>query len=482
MNGIYFLTNKHFLKLIISIGIFFLLSACGGGGGGDSDTQSDELPLELGLDGPGDTGGYFPLEVGNLWVFRGTSSSSSGSFDYHNTISINKTKNIDGFDALVLEETNSYGEGVFESYIFKDLNGIANLGSSDEGALGVQISKYWEGRFPLVVGESFVQLDRTGLNLGEDLDGDNINDSFDIRSVVKVIGFTDNKEVPVGTFNNVVHIRRNLNLDFILSSEPDLISATAQEDSYFAADIGFLERSLSITIDGVTENFREQLAAYLVNGQSAGLNQVANSVIADQVDLEEEIYYLFDVFPETDQTVSMAGLTGNADLIPILPGHCKQDYTIRPDTYPEDCQITSTSNRVIFAVSGLESSEYVLSIAKTPNVPFPKNEGLSNAPVVIQQNNPAVGEVGPGGVSYYNSTALLFGNHLVSISGLNADADLGVYSDETYSIELGCTLNLPGDIDNSPEDCIVENVNKIYFRVQSGELNGDGASYIILVR
>ncbi|MBW2473491.1 MAG: hypothetical protein JRE56_02740 [Deltaproteobacteria bacterium] len=477
MNGIYFLTNKHFLKLIISIGIFFLLSACGGGGGGDSDTQSDELPLELGLDGPGDTGGYFPLEVGNLWVFRGTSFSSSGSLDYyHNTISINKTKNIDGFDALVLEETNSYGEGVFESYIFKDLNGIANLGSSDEGALGVQISKYWEVRFPLVVGESFVQLDRTGLNLGEDLDDDDINDSFNIRSVVKVIGFTT-KTVPVGTFNDVVHIRRNLNLDFILSSSPDK-SATAQEDAYFAPDIGFLERSLSVTIDGVTENLLEQLAAYLVNGQPSGLNQVTNSVIADQVDLEEEVYYLFDVFSETDQTVSMAGLTGNADLIPILPGNCKQGYTIRPDTYPEDCQITSTSNRVIFAVNGLESSEYVLSIAQTPNVLFPIDEGLSNAPRLIEQNIPTVGKVGTG-VSYYNSTDLSYGNHLVSISGLNADADLGVYSDETYSTELGCILNLPGGFDNSPKDCIVENVTELYFRVESG---GVGASYIILAK
>lgn len=485
MIRLYVLISKLFFKLIIPVGIFFLLSACGGGGsGGDSESpsQSEELPLELGLYGPGDAGGYFPLEVGNLWVFEGIISPTSGSSDYHNTISINETKNIDGFNTFVLEETNSYGEGSSESYFYKDLNGIANLGSSDEGALGVQLSRYWEVRFPLVSGESFVQLDRTGLNLGEDLDGDGINDSFDIRSIVTVLEFTS-KTVPVGTFSDVVHIRRKLNLDFILSSEPDVISANVQEDSYFAANVGLIERLSATTIDGSTERALEQLAAYVVNGQSAGLNRVAGSVIEGNGDpLENDTYYWFDVIPDTNQTVSLTGLTDDADLLPILPSMCTQGHTDLPDTNPEDCQLTTVPYRVIFAVNGLESSEYILSIAQTPNVDFPVNEGEIIDPIVIQDNIPTEGQVGSGGISFYTSTDLTYGNYTVSISGLSDYADLGVYADGTYSFELDCSLTKSGDVLDYPEDCIVENVNALYFSVESGELNGDGASYIILVR
>lgn len=485
MIRLYVLISKLFLKLILPVGIIFLLSACGGGGsGGDSESpsQSEELPLELGLYGPGDAGGYFPLEVGNLWVFEGIISPTSGSSDYHNTISINETINIDGFNTFVLEETNSYGEGSSESYLYKDLNGIANLGSSDEGALGVQLSRYWEVLFPLVSGESFVQLDRTGLNLGEDLDGDGINDSFDIRSIVTVLEFTS-KTVPVGTFSDVVHIRRKLNLDFILSSEPDVISANVQEDSYFAANVGLIERLSATTIDGSTERALEQLAAYVVNGQSAGLNRVAGSVIEGNGDpLENDTYYWFDVIPDTDQTVSLTGLTDDADLLPILPSMCTQGHTDLPDTNPEDCQLTTVPYRVIFAVNGLESSEYILSIAQTPNVDFPVNEGEIIDPIVIQDNIPTEGQVGSGGISFYTSTDLTYGNHTVSISGLSDYADLGVYADGTYSFELDCSLIKSGDMLDYPEDCIVENVNTLYFSVESGELNGDGASYIILVR
>jgi hypothetical protein len=485
MIRLYILINKLFFILIMPVGIIFLLSSCGGGGsGGDSDSpsQSEELALELGLYGPGDTGGYFPLEVGNLWVFEGIISSTSGPSDYHNTISINKTKNIDGFNTFVLEETNSYGEGSSESYLYKDLNGIANLGSSDEGALGVQLSRYWEVRFPLVSGDSFVQLDRTGLSLGEDLDGDGINDSFDIRSIVTVGDFTS-KTVPVGTFDDVVHIRRKMNIDFILSSEPDAISANVQEDSYFAANVGLIERLSSITIDGSTERALEQLAAYVVNGQSTGLNRVAGSVIEGNGDpLGNDIYYWFDIIPDTDQTVSLTGLTDDADLLPILPSMCTQGHTDLPDTNPEDCQLTTVPYRVIFAVNGLESSEYILSIAQTPSVDLPVNEGGIADPIGIRDNIPTEGQVGSRGTSFYTSTDLTYGNYTVSISGLSDDADLGVYTDGTYSFELDCSLTESGDVLDYPEDCIVENVNALYFSVKSGELNRDGASYIILVR
>ena len=56
-----------------------------------------------------------------------------------------------------------------------------------------------------------------------------------------------------------------------------------------------------------------------------------------------------------------------------------------------------------------------------------------------------------------------------------------MFSDETYSIESDCTLRRPGDVTSSPEGCTVATGAALYFSVSSGELNREGAGYIILV-
>lgn len=472
------LVFQFLLKMLVSFGIITLLVACGGGsGGGDSFSSNDEIPLELGLDGPGDIGNYFPLEVGNVWIFEGT--TSSGDRDYQNTISINGTKIVNGQNTLVVEETNSYGEGSFESYLLKDLNGIANLGSSDLDAFGTQVANYWEGRFPLVAGESFVQLDRTGLDLGEDLDSDAINETFDIRSIVTVIGFTS-RTVPLGTFDDVVLIQRDVTIDLILSSDLSVVSSRALEEAYFAAGIGWVDREVSISTGGVTERAREVLAAYVVDGQSAGINLVSDAIIDGQGDPEgNNVYYSFNVESDNNTTVAITGLTDNADLIPIYPGSCDVANNFRLGTNPEDCQVTTTANKLIVAVNALQSSKFTLSVASTPNITTPANEGVG-LPVSITQNNLTVGQVRE--TSFYQASGLTLGNHVISISGLSDDADLHVFLDDNYSVELDCTLNAGFDDVNFPEDCTVPSTTEVFFTVTSGETSLGGASYIILVR
>ena len=477
-------------KGIIFTGILSILAGCGGGGGGGGDGESlasdDEIPLELGLDGPGDVGNYFPLEIGNVWLFEGTKSSPEDPQNYHNNISINGSKVVDGITALVVEETNAYGEGAFESYIIKDLNGVVNLGSSDEDVLGTQLSNYWEGRFPLVVGESFVQLDRVGLIYSEDLDGDGLNETFDIRSIVTVVEDDISLTVPVGSFDEVVRIIRDVTIDLVRSSDQKILSVTSQENAYFAANVGWVKRTITTSAEGVTDVADEVLTAYSVDGQSAGFNQVTGSIIDGRVDGQgapagDSAYYVFSVESGNNMTISMTGLTNDADLLPISPSVCSQANTERLDTNPEDCQVITTSNKLIVAVNSVENAQFTLSVAPTPMIAIPANEGVT-VPVAIAPDKTTAGQVAARGTSFYSTTGLVPGTYTVSISALSDDADLHVYSDDTYSFELDCTSRAVGDVVNYPEDCTVANTTELAFAVGSGELNQEGASYIILVR
>ena len=479
---ILFLNSKKsvlHLKLLLSLLLSCFVFACGGGGGSDSSRLNDEIPIELGLDGPDDRGNYFPLQFGNLWLFEGTKTTAQQTETYQNFVSINGTKTIDDLDAFVIEETNAYGEGSFESYIIKDLNGIVNLGSSDFDVFGTQLSNYWEVRFPLIVGESFVQLDRTELNYGEDLDGDGLNESFDIRSVVTVIGLTD-IQVPAGFFEDVVHVRRDIKIDLFLSFDQSQFSATAQENVFFAPEVGWIERSVSISLNGDTQQAREVLAAYVVNGQSAGITRVPGAV-TDGIgnSLEKDIYYLFDVLTDIEMTISLTGLTGEATLVPIFPDQCIVSNIDLPSITPEDCQIKTTSNRLAVAVNGQPGSKFTLSVAPKPQIETPANEGSETFPVAVSYSNPRASQVGAGGTSFYSITNLSLKNYTVSISGLSSDADLELFKDRNFINPYNCISRI-GDV---PEDCTtVDNVNELYFRVRSAGLAAEGSSYLILVR
>jgi hypothetical protein len=190
-----------------------------------------------------------------------------------------------------------------------------------------------------------------------------------------------------------------------------------------------------------------------------------------------DIYYSFDVTPGQNLTVALTGLTDNADLFASTPSTCNQGHTMRPGTNPEDCQLTTTGSKLVVAVNGLASSHYTLSVAPTPLIHSPVNESS----VQIPPNVPTVGQVETRGTSSYSTTGLTQGTHTVSITGLDNDADLHVYSDDGYPFEIDCTLRASGDVVNYPEDCTVHDTTAIYFSVRSGELNRDGASFNILV-
>jgi hypothetical protein len=203
------------------------------------------------------------------------------------------------------------------------------------------------------------------------------------------------------------------------------------------------------------------------------------SPLPRHVERNKENSYLLDVVPGTAYTISITGLTDAANL--RVSGGVNECSTSSPGASPKDCTVTAASPVLNIIVDGHQvigsTADYVITGVLAPVV-TPPITGTSGS---IPRGIPTIGLVGTRQTSRYVTTGLTPGTHTVSITGLTGDADLHVFSDETYSIESDCTLTRAGDVTNSPEDCTVVTGPALYFSVSSGELNREGAGYIILV-
>ena len=178
----------------------------------------------------------------------------------------------------------------------------------------------------------------------------------------------------------------------------------------------------------------------------------------------------------------MVGITGLTDKAQLrVLGGVNECATSSPGTSPKDCTVTASGSLLNIIVDGRQvigsAGDYVITAVPAPFVTLP----ITGTGGSVPRGVPTVGLVGTRQTNRYLTTGLTPGTRTVSITGLTGDADLHVFSDETYSVELDCTLRSPGDVANLPEDCTLATGTALYFSVASGELNRDGAGYIILV-
>ena len=219
---------------------------------------------------------YFPFNKSNSWRFSGrntgTSSGQSYDYTYANNMLITGTKLVGVVNTTVLFESNPGNVGQSdETYLDKASSGITNYGSASYDSLASQLAPYLELRFPLVASDSFVQLDRTGVDMGMDLDGDGRNETFNAHSVLTVAGF-ETVTVPAGTFAGCVKLVRQMDLTVILSSTGQRVSGTDSGIMWLAPDIGPVRRTETLSLDGESDTITEELTEYLVNGKGPGIS------------------------------------------------------------------------------------------------------------------------------------------------------------------------------------------------------------------
>jgi hypothetical protein len=220
-------------------------------------------------EGPGDIGNYIPLDRPMSWTYQGTEQiTGQPPLSYSNTATIGGTETVKGVLTTVLSETNPFNnDRSIDSYYTKDSRGVTFHGDNDTpDVLTPQLVPYLSERFPLGTGSSFEEVNRKGLDFGEDLDGDGKNEKVDILSIVTVLG-SESVSVPAGLFPNCVKVGITNTLKAIASSNGATVSLIVNQAAWYAPGVGPVKRVLKIEDLTVTEELTSftQLNAKIIN-------------------------------------------------------------------------------------------------------------------------------------------------------------------------------------------------------------------------
>lgn len=468
--------HKRGRRALGAIGLL-LLAACGGGGGGDGSAPAAETPVVLGQPGPGDPDNWLPLGVAHRWVFRGRSSGVLGERAYTNHVEVTNVGSVNGTPTLRLRENNYGGDGLASVVdIVNDNNGIAVL--AIDGVASDPLVPYWELRYPLAAGSRFVQRDRSSVDYGSDLDGDGRNETAALRSEVTVAGI-EPITVPVGSFASALRVNRSSTFTVRLSRDGRTVTGTESASAWFVRNVGWVRRTQSATANGLTTSVDEVLEAYFNSGGNGGTLPVSGPIASGTLPASGVATHVWSAQPLGPYTVTMSALSADAELVVPAAPQCTRGSGPQPGTAPEDCSFSHDGLGPLLAqVRGTPGATYVLALAPTVVFPAPADESR-----LVVVSTPAFGQVGPRGTSTYQTNGLpTTGRYSITISGLDADADLLVYNDATYSTPV-CGLVATGDLGTLPEECVVDvALGNLYYRVRAGELNTTGASYQVIVQ
>lgn len=242
--------------------------------------------------GPGDIGNYVPLTQGNMWRYQSAKSDTGQpTLNYQNNVTITGTKVIGLVTTTVLTESNPDGTGVAqEEYLFKDLQGINEYGNNDPSdMLSPQLVPFQLLRFPPTLNSSFPQLKKTGLNFGQDLDGDGRNEMAAVTSEVSVIG-VESVTVPVGLFTNALKVQTVITITVTFSGDGSKATVIEMVTQWLAPGVGPVKNTTVIQGQGISETITEELEAYVVDGQGAGIRvQVTPTSLTTQPTLTKPL-------------------------------------------------------------------------------------------------------------------------------------------------------------------------------------------------
>lgn len=226
--------------------------------------------------GTGDIGNFFPFEHGNIWRYQGARSiSGSPSVNYETNILISGQGPAPnhGVNSTIFSETNDEGENRAEkSYSVKGMTGITSYGNDDPNDdVTRQLAPYQAVHFPLATGTTTLLSERTGLDWGNDEDGDGANESYTLKLSQTGLGI-ESITVPAGTFPQ--SLRMELKAVFIVSfTKGGAATVTQTNTTWLVPGVGQVKEIVEAQIeDGpVIASITEQLLGYVVNGQGSGL-------------------------------------------------------------------------------------------------------------------------------------------------------------------------------------------------------------------
>jgi len=189
---------------------------------------------------------YFPDQVGNEWVYRGSMMEggmvqiAEKNTQFTNVSKVIGKKTIDGVEVTVFHDTNPGNQGPSDSFYRRDAAGIRYYGSKPGTTLERQLVPYQIVRFPLDVPSSFEQFNRHGLELGMDIDRDGEAEKVDIVAISSAQG-QEPVSVPAGTYPKAIRLEAKMMMQVHLSESGKTIQGTDTMTAWFARGVGLLK-------------------------------------------------------------------------------------------------------------------------------------------------------------------------------------------------------------------------------------------------
>lgn len=237
-----------------------MLSACGGADDGNS-SNSGGAPTGI-------SEAYYPISIGSSWSYDATSSDLPAPFI--NNVQITGTQLVSDRMAHVFHESNALGDGVAsDSHYVKDARAFTYVGDNGSpnlitAVIGNVDEMRFDGTFsatPLV--------NKVNVDIGEDLDGDNINERMDV-SVTGIVEGSETLVTSAGTFSNTMRLRYDTTGTVKLSRGGSVsLSQTAHE--WRAPGIGIIQASDSTSVGGQTTSTSLVLRGFSVDGAVGGV-------------------------------------------------------------------------------------------------------------------------------------------------------------------------------------------------------------------
>ena len=410
--------------------------------------------------GPGDPLNYYPVSQGNTWRTQVTVTEGGvPTVTYANTTSVSGTKVISGATAAVMRESSPENTATArEDYNLKSSNGIVLIGYSDAtDALSSQVIPYTLYNFSAQPGSSFVAFNRTGLDYGQDVDGDGRKETADMSAVVAMKGL-ETAIVPAGTYANCARLEITLLLTVTLSSSREQISVSSTSTEWFAAGIGPVKNVIVTTGDGYSSTETEELIGYVVDGHGSGLRtEVTPSApqiirTGDALPFSASVYDIYNspitdmplVWASSDPTVAAIDANGVASA--LSPG-VASITAAAGDVVSNPVQLTVLQSAVFgtpaaFAVEG--TAEHYVSAGDL------NGDGKQDLVVANSGTNTVSVLLGDGAGSFSAPASFAVGSvpRAVAIEDLNGDGkpDLAVVNYQTGSGQVfpGSVSVLPG--------------------------------------
>ena len=233
---------------------------------------ADSLPLPLVLE---KTEEYFPDGLGSVWEYVGHTHTEKiehiSLVTFKNEVTTIGTSNMNGVTVKIFRETNQGNKGPTDGYFRRDDTGIVYHGSRPTTPFEQQLVPYRILNFPLVLGGTFQQLNKTNVDMQADLDGDGHPEHGDVVADARIVGY-ESVTVGAGTFPQALRIDAAMTLSVTMSKKRNRAISQDRISSWFVRGVGLVKYEEIIEAPPVLETrgavtyLSEELESYTIKG------------------------------------------------------------------------------------------------------------------------------------------------------------------------------------------------------------------------